>query len=182
MLGLLLEEAAMADDRMNVADEDEHIRIDRRRLLQILASIATTALVSGSAPRQASAAGAGTLLKSNSSPPSSEANVYVQFVKLKSGLSDAEVRRVMEERLLQFEAVPGLLQKYYAREPESGAYAGIYIWDSEASMRAFLETELRRTIPEAYRVTEPPRVEFFEVLFPLHAKGGQPAAQPAAQS
>ncbi len=105
--------------------------------------------------------------------------MYVQFVKLRSGLSDAEVRRIMEERAPQFRAIPGLLQKYYGREPESGAYAGIYIWDSEASMRAFLGTELRRTIPEAYQVVEPPRVEFFEVLFPLRAEEEPVAMQPA---
>jgi hypothetical protein len=111
-----------------------------------------------------------------------EVAVYIQFVKLKSGLSDSEVRRIMEERAPQFRAIPGLLQKYYAREAATGAYAGIYVWDSEASMRAFLDTELRRTIPQAYQTTEPPRVELFEVLFPLRTEQAQAAMAPASPS
>jgi hypothetical protein len=108
--------------------------------------------------------------------------VYIQFVKLKSGLSDAEVRRIMEERAPQFRAIPGLVQKYYGREAATGAYAGIYVWGSEASMRAFLDTELRRTIAQAYQTTEPPRVEFFEVLFRLREGQEQVAMHPAPAS
>jgi hypothetical protein len=108
--------------------------------------------------------------------------MYVQFVKLKSSLSDVDVRRIMEERAPQFRDIPGLLQKYYGREPETGAHAGIYIWDSEDSMRAFLDTELRRTIARAYQAVEPPRVEFFEVLFPLRAEEEQVGLQPASPS
>jgi hypothetical protein len=36
-------------------------------------------------------------------------------------------------------------------------------------MREFQETELARTIPVAYKVEGKPRIEFFEVLFPLRA-------------
>jgi heme-degrading monooxygenase HmoA len=93
--------------------------------------------------------------------------MYVQFVRIESGMPDAEVRRVMEERAPQFRAIPGLLQKYYGRDPASGAYAGVYVWESERAMRAFLDTDLRRTIPQAYQAVTPPRVELYEVLFPL---------------
>jgi hypothetical protein len=46
--------------------------------------------------------------------------MIVQFVKFPSGLSEEGVRRTMEERAPQFRALPGLLQKYYGRERESG--------------------------------------------------------------
>jgi heme-degrading monooxygenase HmoA len=93
--------------------------------------------------------------------------VIVQFVKLKSDLSEEELLRIADERAPQFRAIPGLIQKYYAREPQTGEFAGIYLWDSEESLRAFRESELARTIPIAYQAVAPPRVEIFELLFPL---------------
>jgi heme-degrading monooxygenase HmoA len=103
--------------------------------------------------------------------------MIVQFVKFPSGLSEAEVRRTMEERAPQFRALPGLLQKYYGRERESGEFCGIYIWDSEASLAAFRASELARSIPDAYQVARQPRIEIFDVLFPLRA-GEQAGAEP----
>lgn len=91
----------------------------------------------------------------------------IQFVKFSSPLSDDEVREVMERRAPEFRRVPGLVQKYYGREVGTGDTCGIYLFDSEESLAAFRGTELARTIPSAYRV-ESPRVEVFELLFPLH--------------
>jgi heme-degrading monooxygenase HmoA len=93
--------------------------------------------------------------------------MIIQTVKFKSGLSDVEVRRTMEERAPQFRALPGLVQKYYVREVDGGEYSGIYLWDCEESLRSFRSSDLARTIPTAYQVVGQPRVETFEVLFPL---------------
>ena len=93
--------------------------------------------------------------------------MIVQVVKFTSRLSEQEVRRVMDDRAPQYRALPGLLQKYYVREPATGDLGGIYVWDSEASLRAFRESDLARTIGSAYQVVGQPRVETFEVLFPL---------------
>jgi hypothetical protein len=90
----------------------------------------------------------------------------IQFVKFSSPLTDEEARSVMERRAPEFRQVPGLLQKYYGREMATGEVCGIYIFDSEDSLRAFRETELARTIPSAYQI-ESPRIEVFELLFPL---------------
>ena len=97
--------------------------------------------------------------------------MIIQIVKFKSGISDAEVHRTMQERAPQFRALPGLLQKYYVREADSGAFSGIYLWDCEESLRSFRSSELARSIPTAYQVVGQPRVETFEVLFPLRASG-----------
>src|SRR5215217_7853849 len=67
--------------------------------------------------------------------------------------------------------VPGLVQKYYGYEPDSGAFCGCYIFDSEESRQAFRQSELARTIPAAYQfaaAAEEVRVEAYEVLFPLY--------------
>lgn len=93
--------------------------------------------------------------------------MIIQFVKFKSGLSDAEVRQVMEERAPRFRALPGLVQKYYGHEKKTGEFTGIYLWDSEQSMREFQETDLARTIPAAYKVKGQPRIEIFDVVMPL---------------
>ena len=101
--------------------------------------------------------------------------MIVQFVKFKSDLSDDEFRRIMEERAPQYRALPGLIQKYYIRESETGDYAGIYFWDTEESMREFLQSELARTIPTAYKAEGQTRVEIFETILVL-----RPEEQPSA--
>jgi heme-degrading monooxygenase HmoA len=93
--------------------------------------------------------------------------MILQIVKLRTGLTDEELLRIARERAPRFRALPGLLQKYYVRRGGPGEFAGVYLWDSRASMEAFRESQLARSIPEAYQVVEPPVVEVGEVLFPL---------------
>ena len=95
--------------------------------------------------------------------------MIILSVKFKSALSDSDVQRIMKERAPSFRAMPGLIQKYYGLEKETGEYTGIYIWDSEQSLREFRETELARTIPEAYQAVGKPRVEIFEVPLVLRS-------------
>ena len=97
--------------------------------------------------------------------------MVIQMFKFKSQLSDDEVRKVMQNRAPQFRALSGLVQKYYGYEDSAGMHTGIYIWDSEESMREFAESELAKTIPEAYQVETQPRVEIFEMIFPLRESG-----------
>ncbi len=94
--------------------------------------------------------------------------MFIHFVKFKTDLPADEVRRVMEERAPRFRLeVPGLVQKYYGYEQQSGAFCGCYVFDSEGSREAFVGSELARTIPAAYEAQEL-RVEGYEVLFPLY--------------
>jgi len=89
--------------------------------------------------------------------------MFILSVKFKSALSYEDLMRVARERLPRFRALPGLIQKYYGREQSTGEYTGIYIWDSEQSLREYQDSELSRTIPEAYQVDGKPRIEVFEV-------------------
>ena len=95
--------------------------------------------------------------------------MIMQTVKLKTSLSEEELLRIAEERLPQFQAIPGLVQKYYVRCAGEGEYAGVYLWDTMESLRAYRESELAKSIPTAYQLIEPPVVEVGEVLFPLRA-------------
>jgi heme-degrading monooxygenase HmoA len=83
---------------------------------------------------------------------------------LKSNLSQDEMEQRYKERMPQFRDVPGLVQKYYAFDDSTKGWAGIYLWDSEESLAAYLESDLRRTIPSAYELTEPPRIERFRIV------------------
>jgi heme-degrading monooxygenase HmoA len=93
--------------------------------------------------------------------------MVIQVVKFKTVLSDAEVQRLFKERAPQYRGLSGLVQKYYVRENQTGAYGGIYLWDSAESLRAFRESDLARSIPEAYHVTGQPRAEVFEMILTL---------------
>lgn len=95
--------------------------------------------------------------------------MIIMSVKFKSALADNDAMRIMKERAPSFRAFPGLIQKYYGREPETGEFTGIYLWDSEQSLREFRETELARTIPEAYQAVGQPRIEIFEVPLVLRS-------------
>jgi len=71
---------------------------------------------------------------------------------------------VVEDRVPEFQALPGLLQKYYLHNPKSGELAGLYLWDSQESLDAFRNSELTATIAKAYHVEGEPNVDLFQVF------------------
>jgi heme-degrading monooxygenase HmoA len=89
--------------------------------------------------------------------------VIVSLVRFKSGLSDDEVQAMFEERADEYRRVPGLVEKIYIRFRKSGEVGAVYVWDSEKALMDFRETELARTIPDAYQVEEAPHVELADV-------------------
>lgn len=93
--------------------------------------------------------------------------MVIQIIKFESQLSESEVLAVAEERAPQFRAMPGLVQKYYARLAEPNCYAGIYVWDSEESMAAYRASDLAAKIPSAYKIQGVPRVETGAVVLQL---------------
>lgn len=94
--------------------------------------------------------------------------MILQIVRFHSTLSIDEVREIAQERAAEFEAVPGLIQKYYFRSTqEEGEYGGVYIWDSPKSMQAYRDSELAASIPQAYKISSPPQIEIHEVAFML---------------
>jgi hypothetical protein len=49
----------------------------------------------------------------------------IQFVKVKTKLSEEEMLEVAREREPQFKAIPSIIQKYYVKMNEPGIYGGI---------------------------------------------------------
>lgn len=99
----------------------------------------------------------------------------VVFVTFESELSRPELEATLHERAERFREVDGLVQKLYVRDEERGRVGGFYIFDSEASRDAYLASDLRSTIGEAYAVVGEPDVSMFELLFPLREAEGLPA-------
>lgn len=95
----------------------------------------------------------------------------VLLVKFRSPLSLEEVEDVMNERIDQFRALDGLTQKYYLQDTASGEYAGLYLWDSPEALADFRNSELRRTIAQAYQAEGEPRVEVFRIFEVLRESG-----------
>lgn len=94
----------------------------------------------------------------------------ILFVRITSDLDLDELDRRMLERRPRFLEVPGLIQKVYGRDA-SGATCGIYFFEDSASLAAFRDSELARTIPTAYEAIEVRR-EVYDVLYPLREDRG----------
>ncbi len=93
--------------------------------------------------------------------------MILQFVRLKSRLSEEALMQKAREREPQFRALPGLLQKYYVKMDAPGQYGGVYVWDSRESLMEFRNSDLAAGIPEAYEVVEAPDIEILDILFKL---------------
>jgi hypothetical protein len=90
----------------------------------------------------------------------------VLFVRIKSDLEFEELERRIIERKPSFLEVPGLLQKIFGHDPASGDICGIYFFENKEAMAAYRDTELAKSIPDAYEATDVRR-EVFEVLYPI---------------
>ena len=82
--------------------------------------------------------------------------MIIRFVKFKSALSDSETLKLYEQRAPQYRKLPGLLQKYYIKDKQTDEYGAVFLWDSMKSMQEFEQSELSRSIPEAYKVVGQP--------------------------
>ncbi len=93
--------------------------------------------------------------------------MLVQFVQFESSLTDAEMWKVAEDRAPDYRATPGLIQKYYVKLDRPNCWGGIMIWESPAALAAFRESDLARTVAQAYHTVAPPQINVFEMMFPL---------------
>jgi len=88
----------------------------------------------------------------------------VLLVRFKSRLPEEEIANVVEARIGKFQALVGLRQKYYMFDTATGEFAGLYLWDSEEELAAYQESDLKKSIAEAYQADGEVRVETYEVV------------------
>lgn len=98
----------------------------------------------------------------------------ILHVRISSRLDADELERRMRERLPAFNNVPGLIQKIFARDPDSNAICGIYFFEDRAALDAYRDSELAKSIPAAYAATQVRR-EIYDLVAPLFPQRG-PAA------
>ena len=93
----------------------------------------------------------------------------VLSVKFHSIHEPEKLMAICHENLEHFRNVPGLIQKYYLAEKETGAISGIYLFSSLSAREAFWTSELAKTIPAKYGViSESLRVEKYETAIVLN--------------
>ncbi len=93
----------------------------------------------------------------------------VLSVKFKSTYDAKELKGLFQKHLQLFKDVPGLLEKYYLAEGNTGASGGIYIFESKTARDAFWNSELAKDIPGTYGVIlDTLRVEQFEVVIDMN--------------
>lgn len=95
----------------------------------------------------------------------------ILFVRVKSDLEPEELERRLLERRPRFQEIPGLVQKVYARDEATGDVCGIYFFEDQQALANFRETELAKTIPDAYEAIDIRR-EVFDALYSLYPDRG----------
>ena len=85
-------------------------------------------------------------------------------IRFKTSLSSDEMERRYKERLPEFRALPGLVQKYYLYDPSTDEWGGFYLWDSQASLDEYMASDLRKSIPDVYQIVGAPRLETANVI------------------
>lgn len=102
--------------------------------------------------------------------------MLAQIVRFASRMTDEQVMKTYEARAPRYRALPGLVDKYYVKFDETGEHGAVYLWASPEALAAFRESELARTIPEAYQVIGAPNVLTATVVMQLRSPGGRSAA------
>ena len=95
----------------------------------------------------------------------------ILVVRVKSKLDESELKRIALERKPEFEKVPGLIQKIYGKDPNTGHACGIYFFESKKAMEQYGQSELAKSIATAYGASEV-RKEVYDLMFPLHPDRG----------
>lgn len=90
----------------------------------------------------------------------------ILFERIKSNLEDNELKHQLDERRPRFLDVPGLLQKFYGKDEETGDVCGIYFFEDQIALEDYHETMLAQSISAAYEVQEI-RQETFDILYSL---------------
>jgi hypothetical protein len=80
-----------------------------------------------------------------------------------TGLKIEDLIKTSNERFEKFKHVKGLLQKFYISDQNSNEIGGICVFDTKENLKAFRESELSKSISEAYKFLHPEDATFYDV-------------------
>ncbi|MEM7541068.1 MAG: YdhR family protein [Pseudomonadota bacterium] len=90
----------------------------------------------------------------------------VLFVRITTDLSADEIERRIDERRALFLEVPGLLQKIFGRDAETGDVCGVYFFENKTALENYRASDLAQSIAQAYEASSVRR-EVYEAFAPL---------------
>ena len=69
--------------------------------------------------------------------------MHVQIVTFTlENLTDTEFHTLCGQLAPDFAAIPGLISKVWLAAPVANTYGGVYTWQSQAAMEAYMQSEL----------------------------------------
>jgi len=82
---------------------------------------------------------------------------------LKEQMPDEEQKKLLAQLVKVYNKVPGLKRKYFLADPKTGEAGGIYEFDNQEALEAYLKSDVWRDVVVANAKVEP-KVETFVVL------------------
>jgi hypothetical protein len=93
----------------------------------------------------------------------------VLSVRFNSTYGSKDLVNLFQNDLEDFKNVPGLIQKYYVAEENTGVNGGIYVFENKETREAFWNSKLAKSIPGRYGVKlETLRVEELNVTIDMN--------------
>jgi hypothetical protein len=78
-----------------------------------------------------------------------EASVYIQLVTFTlNGPTEAQYHEACQEETSIFADLPGLLAKIWLRDPDTGTYGGLYLWQDRTSYEDYLRSDVFHAIQD----------------------------------
>jgi hypothetical protein len=94
--------------------------------------------------------------------------MWIVSMRFRSELDEAEIIRLSEESFPKFRAVPGLRQKYYVKNADTGLVGGIYLFESEQTARDYVAGPIPAAVPQRFNVSGEVAIEVLEVALTLN--------------
>ena len=87
---------------------------------------------------------------------------------LKEQMPESESKKVLAQLVDVYKQVPGLKQKYFLADPKTGKSGGIYAFENQEVLEAYLNSDVWKNIV-LESAQEEPEVETFVIIAALDA-------------
>lgn len=87
---------------------------------------------------------------------------------LKEQTPESELKKLLAQLVDVYKKVPGLRQKYFLADPKTGKSGGIYAFENQEALDAYVESDVWKNVVVANAKGEP-EVETFVIMAALDA-------------